>query len=408
MHNEAEPDGGRARARRALAVIALTGLVLIGAAVIYLRPSVVKSSASPRSAGSAPAPRSFLASMSWQSAKLGWVTTADSVGTGHSWLFRTTDGGQHWQRLRTQTGGIMQVRFFNAQEGQLSIFAEGDGLQLQPQVLLTGDGGSSWRPVSLPAAVSSNQLPVEFLDPKHGWFVVGHNPGSITAQLYLTQDGGSHWEGPREIPGDGAVWFADPQHGWLGGHNLGASAVLFTTRDAGQHWTQLSLPAPPGGWPPDMFNYVDSPTVLQTGLGTLSVYEEPAQAMPSPGRRKLVYLTRDGGDTWSGPISTPGGASMLGFGPYYFTEQAGWFTSGPSAWISSDLGATWSATASLPQGWQFGMIAPIGLGTAWAQGIEGSTPDVNGTLTPSWGLFRTNDRGRHWSRVQGPPAISQH
>jgi photosystem II stability/assembly factor-like uncharacterized protein len=405
--NEAAPAGGRARARRSLALIALAGLVLIGAAVLYLRPSLVKSSAPPRRAGPATAARPFLASMTWQSAKLGWITTADSVGTGHSWLFRTADGGQHWRQLRTETGGIMQVRFFNAQEGQLSIFAEGDGLQLQPHVLLTADGGSSWRPVSLPAAVSSNQLPMEFLDPKHGWFVIGHSPGSIAAQLYLTQDGGRHWEGPREIPGDGAVWFADPQHGWLGGHNLGASAVLFTTRDAGQHWTQLSLPAPPGGWPPDAFNYVASPTVLPTGLGTLLVYEEPAQAMPPPGRRKWVYLTRDGGDTWSGPISKPGGPSMLSFGPY-LRDEAGWLTSGPSAWFSSDLGGPWTAAGSLPPDWQFGIIAPVAQGTAWAQGVQGSTPDVNGTLTPSWGLFRTTDRGRHWSRVQVPPAISQH
>jgi photosystem II stability/assembly factor-like uncharacterized protein len=214
-------------------VIALMGLVLIGAAVIYLRPSLVKSTAPPRCASPPAAPRPFLASMSWQSATLGWITIVDSMRTGHSSLWRTADGGQHWQRLRTETGGIMQVRFFNVQEGQLSIFAEGDGLQQQPRVFLTADGGSSWRPVSLPAPVSSNQLRVEFLDLKHGWFVGGHNPGSTAAQLYLTEDGGRHWGDPRDLPGDGAVWFADPQHGWLGGHNLGASPILFTTRDAG-------------------------------------------------------------------------------------------------------------------------------------------------------------------------------
>ncbi len=137
------------------------------------------------------------------------------------------------------------------------------------------------------------------------------------------------------------------------------------------------------------------------------VYEEPAQPMPSPSHHKWVYLTRDGGDTWSGPISRPGGPSVLGFGPY-LTEKAGWLTSGPSAWFSSDLGTTWTATASLPQGWQFGMMAPVVQGTAWAQGVHGSTPDVNGTLNPSWAVFRTTDRGRHWSRVQVPPAISQH
>jgi hypothetical protein len=165
--------------------------------------------------------------------------------------------------------------------------------------------------------------------------------------------------------------------------------------------------APPGGWLADTFKSVGSPTVLPTGLGTFLVYEEPTKPMPPSGQRKWIYLTQDGGDTWSGPIPTPVGPSMLGFGPY-FTDKAGWLASGASAWFSSDLGATWTTTGSLPRGWEFGIIAPVGQETAWAQGVESSAPDVNGTLTSSWGLFQTTDRGRHWRRVQVPPAISSH
>ena len=404
MDGEAESGDGRARARQGLTVIGAAVLVLVTAGVIYLRPVLLQPSGSPSSTALVAAPRSSVVSMSWQSSKLGWLTMADHVGSGHSWLFRTSDGGQHWQVLRKQAGAVMQVRFFDARQGQLSIWPEGDGGRPEQNVLLSGDGGSSWRAAPLPGAASMSRQPVEFLDLEHGWAALGRSPGSLPTQLYLTADGGRHWEGPRDLPAPGQVWFADAEDGWLSAQGAAGAPVLFGTRDAGQHWQQLSLVPPANGWRTDKVYFVESPAVLPSGLGALLVDAEPADS-GSSGPTKWLYLTRDGGRSWSGPTSPPGASSSLHSGPF-LTEEAGWWvTEGASAWFSADHGLTWTASAGvLPRGWEFASIVPIGASTAWAQAVDLRVP---GTLSPPWGLFRTSDRGRHWVRVQQPRVGSQ-
>ena len=398
MDSQAEPEAGGARARP-LTVMTAAALALVVAGVIYLRPAFLQSSGSPRTAGSALGPRPALASMSWQSPRLGWITIADHVGPGHSWLYRTSDGGQHWQLLRRETGRVMQVRFFDAHEGELSVWVEGNGHEPLPNLFLSADAGSTWEPVPLPLPAASSPPSVEFLDRKHGWAAVSRVPGSMPTQLYLTADGGKHWEDAPDLPAPGQVWFADAQHGWLSGHDPSGRPLLFETRDAGQHWQQLGLPPPGGGWTADKVYFVESPTVLPSGLGALLVDAEPGG---SDGPARWLYVTHDGGDSWSGPAPPPGRASSLELGPGSTGSVSWWATDGASAWFSLDQGTTWTAgTGVLPHGWQFVRIVPIGPSTAWAQAVDLSVP---GTQSPPWALFRTSDRGGHWSRVRQPPA----
>src|SRR5438132_12244549 len=105
------------RARRAQLLIGVAILALVGSGFVYLRPSPAVSSP-PVSA--LPAPQPTLDRMQWTSPQKGWVVVQDT-GLSHSTLFRTEDGGAHWQRLRSTDNGFFVVSFVDSRFGLLQI-----------------------------------------------------------------------------------------------------------------------------------------------------------------------------------------------------------------------------------------------------------------------------------------------
>jgi photosystem II stability/assembly factor-like uncharacterized protein len=117
----------------------------------------------------------------------------------------------------------------------------------------TSDGGSTWRPLSLPSTALS--LAVDFADPNNFWDLI-LQPGWVRGDptpprdwLYHSADGGATWSVvARSTPINYPVlsplniwpslWFVDANQGFIVQPNY--SPELLTTSDGGRTWTGIN------------------------------------------------------------------------------------------------------------------------------------------------------------------------
>jgi photosystem II stability/assembly factor-like uncharacterized protein len=225
-------------------------------------------------------------------------------------LYSTTDGGLHWSMV-SSSGSITNVPATNS---CLPIVLEvtfvsptsGWGQTCSPDVpalLVTHDGGVTWKLQRLPSTVvygcpCEAPLPV-FFNEKQGILLENN-------VLLATSDGGSTWV-ERSLPpritsccGD-AVWrvfqvdFLDastgwavaPAQGWTKGSTIGD--WLYQTADGGQTWTlvqkDLSLGYSVGG-------------LLIVDGNTAFAWQSPNPTTGPGGPANELLKTTDGGHTW--------------------------------------------------------------------------------------------------------------
>ena len=118
-------------------------------------------------------------------------------------------------------------------------------------ILKTTDGGVNWRAVSVPVDCRLDSL--SFVDPLHGWAVGGYEmptSGRRVGVVLRTADGGETWQ---RVPTPGLPWlhrvrFADRLDGLAYGEvsSLQRSGI-YLTRDGGRTWTTITGFAP-SGW----------------------------------------------------------------------------------------------------------------------------------------------------------------
>jgi hypothetical protein len=150
-----------------------------------------------------------LVSVDFISSQTGWALGLHS-------LLVTHDGGQHWTRLDDPCPAIRSVHFLSAQTGYAiaggSTLLEDEALAPQAggTLLVTSDGGQSWRPLASPASPQS----VCFASPTTGWL-------GADGSLYRSTDGGRSWQRAAAVPkqdqftmfvqcaGPGSVWGLD-------------------------------------------------------------------------------------------------------------------------------------------------------------------------------------------------------
>jgi hypothetical protein len=172
--------------------------------------------------------------MQFTSPATGWVVGSNSI-------MATTDGGAHWSVQLSGTLNLASVDFVNGRDG----WAAGSST-----LLVTTDGGAHWSSLPEPCLTIRS---VHFISPAAGFAVAGGRDvtGSALpmagAVVLVTGDGGRSW---RELPsapaGAQAVCFSDASHGWLG-----AGGALYRTADGGAAWTKLtSAPAGDGAGDP--------------------------------------------------------------------------------------------------------------------------------------------------------------
>ncbi len=188
---------------------------------------------------------------------------AMSAGPGKaSTIYKTTDGGAHWELMivNGEASGFWDaIDFWDAQNGVIF----GDPINGQFQVLITSDGGKSWK------NASQNLSQLSAL-PNEGAFAASGTCVSVSG----TQD----------------VWFA------TGGAE---KTRVFHSPDRGQTWTFAETSVVAGAPPKGLFSVAFSDTKLGFAVG--------GDYQKAKGEGLNAVVSQDGGLTWQASPALPSG-----------------------------------------------------------------------------------------------------
>jgi photosystem II stability/assembly factor-like uncharacterized protein len=281
------------------------------------------------------------------------------------------------------------------------------------RLLVTADGGSTWRDVTPPGGFATTDtnflLGVDFVDAQHGWVAINETFTKMSdasygrVDIWRTSDGGHTWTKAQlpkavfhpfgEIMPQVQLDFLDPSHGFafLSGNSAkGANdSDLFWTADGGRTWS-ADRPTGDGGM----------------GIeGTISFATATDGVIVNALHGAGIVVTHDGGRTWAdATLAQPSGSAgaQLFFGqPVYFDGRSGMVSidfqidtsSVTRVYRTLDAGSSWTIAATLPTG-----VSAISFPDPqrWI-GFNGSE------------VVRTVDGGQTWVRTPavGPPGVPE-
>ena len=252
------------------------------------------------------------------------AAVALTAGTGSaSRIYRTADAGAEWTLafLMTEPQGFLDcLDFWDASRG----FAYGDSFDGAPYILVTGDGGRSWRRVEAEAMPEANE---------------GEGGFAASGTCARTGDGG---------------------HGWIGTGANGSARIL-TTANYGATWSAIPVPMATGATAGIFTLAVDAGRPVMALGGDLGRADEVLEINAA--------TSSDGGQSWTATSSAPipgaiyGSAAGGAFGARRVVAVA---PSGSA--FTAEMGARWHPLPEL-SAWA---VAFAGNGrTGWAAGSEG-------------------------------------
>jgi photosystem II stability/assembly factor-like uncharacterized protein len=332
------------------------------------------------------------------------IGDAGLVAPGLGWamngldLWWTDNGGKNWRAIapadvratRNVLGHVVDVAAVDDSNIWLAVAdvpgdQEVNGSTRHMEIERSQDGGKSWQSVIPPGCYGCGAAHLRFLDSQHGFALTKLGTQS---RLYVTSDGGRQWQ-PRATDATffGPIRFLSETEGWAASEE----GAVYRTQDGGQYWRRIVLTAPSRyrGLPaaagvPHFFGLRDGVVAVR--------FREHSRA-----QRVIVYITHDGGDSWSArlvparvdlrPQSWPFPEAV----PFSAATAKDWFLFvGSSLYTTHDGGQTWTMTRTVappaPHVWDVSFSSPR---DGWAIFAVG-----NGAA-----LVKTVDAGRHWAAL---------
>ena len=239
-------------------------------------------------------------------AQHGWLLADLGAGAGSEGveIFHSTDGGRHWVTVSVTAGaegstpgslplgglksGLTFRDTFTGWATGVSYASAASYVFLY----VTYDRGHTWRhqQIIVPAAYGQGQSsinPPRSFTPADGVLpVMLRGPRRPAVDFYATHDGGCSWSSTTPLPYDTTAaplsWdFVDPYHGWAAW-----GRKLYVTMDGGQHWNAITPNVSLAG-------------VEQLDFVSLRVGWALGGTMRGTVTRAFLLKTTDGGHTWS-------------------------------------------------------------------------------------------------------------
>ena len=327
-------------------------------------------------------------------------------------IFKTTDGGTNWSLLQQEKDYLFKsVCFIDSSVGYVAggtgvltfgHYYKRSNLSEDGIILKTTDGGQSWQRVF---SDTSLVIDIFFHDANLGWaityslWLVDYSETDSKVFVYKTTDGGETWL--RKVDGDSLtpllcnIHFSDDNNGWI----VGAWGVGLRTTDGGDSWSKQYLPTEELV---DVF-CMDSMHIFSVGTdhGILETIDSginwihrDSTTLPGGTIRNLYFIntdtgmfvqsqvlfrTSDKGETWQSHLLDDVW-DITGYG-----EKDCWGAGyNGKIFYSSDAGATWTYRYSGVDAW-LKDIKFVSSKVGWVVG-EGS-------------VLKTTDGGNNWSLV---------
>jgi photosystem II stability/assembly factor-like uncharacterized protein len=216
----------------------------------------------------------------------------------------TDDGGSTWRTAYSMGYGTLM---------RVQLLGERDGWALGPAATIgSNDGGETWHQLAHNRSESEylTGRAVAFADPLHGWLVSHHN------ELMRTENGGRDWTPvplplPKDTPVDlSDVTFVDAMNGWV----VGGPGLICRTRDGGATW-ELQVNGVPVKrairWgekpPPNLSGEWQPPSKLMLmAVRFADAHRGFAVGFYADAGESVILGTRDGGARWTVEKTVPG------------------------------------------------------------------------------------------------------
>jgi len=279
--------------------------------------------------------------------------------------FSGTGGAGFSLRSQRQASGLppeLDFRDVHAlDERRAWLLSIGPGAQ--SRVYRTVDGGAHWQLQLTNPDAEGFFDQFAFWDERRG-ILVGDPVGGRLVVM-TTNDAGEHWqrrEMPPALPGEGtfaasgsAIFVRGASEVWIGTGGKGAVRV-YHSRDGGRTWTVAPAPLRSDSASAGIFSlcFADS----EHGIAVGGDYTKPNETAGN------IAVTSDGGATWTVPPGSPSGFRSA---VVWVATRKVWITTGTNGSdISRDGGRTWKQFDS----GAYNSLSVAG-DTAWAAGPRG-------------------------------------
>jgi photosystem II stability/assembly factor-like uncharacterized protein/pimeloyl-ACP methyl ester carboxylesterase len=159
-------------------------------------------------------------------------------------LMVSHDDGRTWTSRPVKKGEMLfDIKMFNTQKGIACSASSADVSQSNALILMTKNGGKSWKKVYQSNRKFETTWKVSFVNERVGYATIqSYNPDPSVNQQRIakTTDGGKTWVEINLVEDSKArefgIGFIDEEHGFVGTMNSG-----FETTDGGKTWTPIDL-----------------------------------------------------------------------------------------------------------------------------------------------------------------------